>query len=396
MSGKELAINGGRPVRDTFLPYSRQTVTDADKQAVLKVLGSDFLTTGPAVAGFEKDIAAVAGVNGAAAVNSGTAALHCMLAACNIGPGDEVIVPAITFAATSNAALYLGAKPVFADIDRDTLLIDLESVSRQVTPRTKAIIAVDFAGQPADYDGLRRIVGEGVRILADAAHSIGAQYCGKPSGSLAEASTFSFHPVKPVAAGEGGAVVSGDPEIVRRSKVFRNHGITADHLQRSRQNTWQYEMVELGFNYRLSDIHAALGSSQLKSLSAGIERRNAVARKYDEAFGGVEGIRPLTQREGVLNAYHLYVIEIDTQRFTTDRAGFFHALRAENIGVNVHYAPVPWHPYYRGLGYEPGNWPVAEQAYERILSLPLWAGMSDRDVDDVVEAVGKVATAFRR
>lgn len=392
-----LAIDGGPSLRSAFLPYGRQSVDDDDIAAVAEALRSDYLTTGPQVALFEDGLAEAAKVKFAVAVSSGTAALHTMYASCGVGPGDEVIVPAITFAATANAALYLGARVVFADVDSDTLLIDVADVERKVNSKTKAVVAVDFAGQSAQYEHLRATCeSKGVVLLADAAHSIGATRHGLLATTLPDAATFSFHPVKHVAAGEGGAILTDDAEVAELARSFRNHGITTDHAQRAVAGTWEYDMVQLGFNYRLSDIHCALGRSQLKRLKSNVGRRRELARLYDKAFADIEGIDPLVTLDGNESAHHIYVIKVDPAQFTKGRAGFFDALRAENIGVNVHYRPVPWHSFYRELGYERGSWPQAESAYERILTLPLWAGMTEADAEDVVEAVRKVSEAYRR
>jgi perosamine synthetase len=392
-----LAINGGAPVRNSLLPYGRQQVTDDDIAEVEKVLRSDYLTTGPKVAEFEDALAKAVGVNHAVVVSSGTAALHALMAGIGIGIGDEVIVPAITFAATANAVLYCGGTPVFADVNPDTLLMDSDSVAAKVTDATRAMLAVDFAGQSADYEALRSLViGKDIRVLADACHALGGARNRNAVGTIADASTFSFHPVKHVAAGEGGAIVTNDPGLDQSFRTFRNHGISTDHLQRASKGTWTYDMSELGFNYRLSDIHSALGLSQLKRLDENVRRRQAIASRYDDAFGPMSGIAPLQNLEGNSNAYHLYVIRLDLNMLTVDRGGVFAALRSENIGVNVHYAPVPWHSYYRNLGYEPGSWPVAERTYEEILSLPIFPAMSDKDAEDVISAVDKVLTAYRR
>jgi perosamine synthetase len=392
----KLAIDGGDPVRTEFLPYGRQTVTDQDVAAVVETLRSDFLTTGPRVAEFESALAETTGARHAVAVSSGTAALHTMLAAAGVGPGDEVIVPVITFAATANAAAYLGATPVFADVDAESLLIDPASVSAHLSDRTKAVVAVDYAGQPADYDAIRSAVGDGVSVFADACHALGAYAGDQPVGAITEMSSFSFHPVKHVAAGEGGAITTDDDELAEAMRSFRNHGITTDHARRAATGTWTYDMEVLGFNYRLSDIHCALATSQLNGLSANVTRRQEIAAYYDAGFKDLSGITPLVTRDGVSNAHHIYVVLIDTAQFSSGRAEFFAALRAENIGVNVHYIPVPWHPYYKERGYKPGSWPVGEDAYERMLTLPIWPGMSDDDTDDVIGAVDKVAAAYQR
>lgn len=396
MKNQALALHGGNPVRDTFLPYSRQTLDNADRAAVSRVLDSDFLTTGPEVAAFEQSLTAISGVSHAAAVSSGTAALHCMMDAFGIGPGDEVIVPTITFAATANAVRYVGAQPVFADVDPTNLLIDPECVESLVTDRTKAVVAVDFAGQAADYARLKKAVPANVHILADAAHSIGGSLDGVPVGAIAEASCFSFHPVKPVAAGEGGAVVSDDAAIIESVKSFRNHGIDSDHIARAKVNTWEYQMTRLGYNYRMTDIQCALGTSQLSHMEERRSRREEIAARFDSLIDELPGITYLAARPGVKSAHHLYVIAIELERFSQDRTGFFNALRAENIGVNVHYVPVPNHPYYKKEGAPGGPWPNSDAMYPRILSLPLWSGMSDSDSDDVLEALVRVSTAFRR
>lgn len=395
---ERLAIHGGKPVRDKLLPYGRQTVGEEDIAAVADVLRSDWLTTGPKVAQFEGALAEAAGTRGAVVVSSGTAALHAAFYALGVGPGDEVVVPAMTFAATANAAVFLGGTPVFADVDPETLLIDPAQVVARITSRTKIVVAVDYAGQPCDYDRLRAVVAEhGLTLVADACHAIGGRYHGRPVGSLATLSTFSFHPVKHVAAGEGGAVTGDDPELLRRVRTFRNHGITTDFRQREERGSWFYEMVDLGFNYRLSDIQCALGLAQLARLPQSVARRQAIAAQYNAAFAELPAVRPLAVRDGVSHAYHLYVIRLDLDLIRASRRELFQALRAEGIGVNVHYVPVHLHPYYRNrFGTQPGDCPVAEAAYERILSLPMFPGMSDDDVKDVILAVRKVLSAVSR
>lgn len=393
-----LAIDGGTPVRSQLLPYGRQSIGDDDVAAVVEVLRSDWLTTGPAVPRFERAFADCVGAADAVAVSSGTAALHAAMRAIGIGPGDEVIVPPITFAATANAVAYEGGTPVFADVDAATLLVDPLQVEARMTPRTKAIIAVDYAGQPCDYSALRDLADRhGVHLVADACHALGAAYRGRPVGSLADLSAFSFHPVKLIATGEGGMVATDDPDAARRMRTFRNHGITTDHRERERAGGWFYEQVELGFNYRLSDIHCALGMSQLRKLPAWIERRRQIAAAYEAAFAGHDAIRPLARRPEAAHAYHLFVIQLDAARLRVSRARVFAALRAEGIGVNVHYIPVHLHPFYRTrFGTGPGLCPVAEAAYEQMLTLPLFSAMHDDDVSDVVAAVQKVIEAYRR
>lgn len=387
-----LALHGGIPVRATLLPYAHQSVSDADIAAVTAVLRSDWWTTGPTVIEFEKTFAAFTQSQEAVAVSNGTAALHTALYGIGIGPGDEVIVPPMTFAATANAAVFLGAKPVFADCDPTTLLLDPAEAEKKITKKTKAIIAVDYAGQPCDYDALWKIAQKhDLALIADACHALGGTWREKPVGSLADLSTFSFHPVKPLATGEGGMVTTDDPEIAERMRRFRNHCMTSDYRERQEKGSWYYEVVDLGYNYRLTDIQCALGMSQLKRVPAWTERRQEIAKQYDAAIVGMSGVKPLSVRKDVKHAYHLYVIELDLENLTADRNEIFRALRAENIGVNVHYVPVHMHPYYRRtFGTKEGLCPVAEQAYRRIISLPIFAGMTDQDIQDVLEALKKV------
>lgn len=366
------------------IPYGRQTIDDDDVAAVVEVLKSDWLTTGPKVAEFEQAVARFTGAAEAVAVNSGTAALHCAMAALQIKPGDEVIVPALTFAATANCVVYCGGTPVFADVQSDTLLLDAAQAAEKVTSRTRAIIAVDYAGQPCDYAELRALaLRRGLALVADACHALGATYQGKPAGSLADLSTFSFHPVKPVTTAEGGMITTDDPEQARHMRSFRNHGITTDHRQREAAGSWFYEMVELGFNYRLNDLQCALGLAQLRRLPRWVERRQEIARRYDRAFAGQSAVKPLARRPDRTSGWHLYVA-----RVPGDRKAVFTKLRGDGIGVQVHYVPVHLHPYYRDrFGTRPGLCPNAEAAYEQILSLPIFPTMADADVDRVVETV---------
>jgi perosamine synthetase len=379
-----------------MLPYGRQQVSEADIAAVVDVLGSDWLTTGPNVAEFERACATRAGAAHGVAVSSGTAALHAAMRSLRIHAGDEVIVPAITFAATANCVLYERGTPVFADVQADTLLIDPSSVAAAITPRTRAIVAVDYAGQPADYDVLQPLAdAHGLSLVADACHALGARLHGRPVGSLTRLTCFSFHPVKQVTTGEGGMVTTDEADLAARMRVFRNHGITTDHHQRDIDGAFYYEMTELGFNYRLTDIQCALGIQQLKRLSQFIVRRREIASRYDAAFATLPGVTPLRVRPHAEHAYHLYVVRLELEALRADRGEIFRALRAENIGVNVHYIPVHLHPYYRQrLGTRPGMCPVGEGAYERLLSLPMFPAMTDCDADDVIDAVSKVLTYY--
>lgn len=391
----QLAIEGGKPVRDQFLPYGRQWIDETDIQAVIEVLRSDWLTTGPKVEEFERAFAAFVGVKEAVAVSSGTAALHAAMYAIGIGTGDEVIVPPMTFAASANCVVFQGGVPVFADVDPDTLLLDSAQVEAKITPQTKAIIAVDYAGQPCDYDALRAVASRhGLILVADACHALGGSYKGRPVGSLADLNAFSFHPVKPITTGEGGMITADDPKLAQRMRIFRNHGITTDHRQREQQGSWFYEMMDLGYNYRLTDIQCALGLNQLRKLPEWVKRRREIAQRYDEAFAGIPAVEPLKVRNDVSHAYHLYMIRLDLSQLQVTRAKVFSALRAEGIGVNVHYIPVHLHPFYRErFGTGPGLCPVAEAAYERLITLPIFPAMTDADVDAVIRAVCKVVTS---
>jgi len=372
-----------------MIPYGRQTIDKDDIQEVVNVLHSDWLTTGPKVTDFENAVADFVDAKYAVAVSSGTAALHCAMYSIGIEPGDEVIVPPMTFAATANCVVFQGGTPVFADVEADTLLIDPDKVEEAITEKTKAIIAVDYAGQPCNYDRLKAIAKKhGLTFVADGCHALGAEYKGRKVGSIADLTVFSFHPVKHITTGEGGMILTHDSEIAKKLKLFRNHGITTDFRQREQQGSWLYEMTDLGFNYRITDIQCALGLSQLHKLPEFLKRRNEIAQCYDSAFKEVSEIRPLTVHEGVFHAYHLYVVKVDFKAIGTDRKAFFQALREKGIGVNVHYIPVYLHPFYRKrFGFRHGLCPVAEAAYEHILSLPMFPGMTDDDVKQVITAV---------
>jgi len=359
------AIFGGVPVRGTKLSYGRQYIDSEDIAAVADTLNSDFLTCGPKVEAFEAELCQLTGAGYAAAVSNGTAALHVACLAAGIGPGDEVITTPITFAATANAVLYCGGTPVFADIDPETYEIDPLSIESKITHKTKAVIAVDFTGQACDYDAIRAVCRKhGLLLIEDAAHSIGTCYRGIPVGKIADLTTFSFHPVKTVTAGEGGAVLAQDAALAERVKLFARHGITREKgLLRDQGNSgWYYEQQLLGYNYRLTDLQCALAVSQLKKLDRFAARRRELAEQYD--------------------------------RFT--RKEIYDALQAENIGVNVHYIPVYYFPYYQQLGYQKGLCPRAEEYYESCLTLPLFYSMTDRDQLDVVHAADKVIAYYRK
>lgn len=394
-SVERLAIDGGRPVRERLLPYGRQTIDAEDIAAVVRVLQSDWLTTGPSVRRFEEAFAAAVGAQHAVAVSNGTAALHAAMFAAGVGPGDEVVTTPMTFAASANAVRYQGGTVVFADVHRQTLNLDPDQVRSAITPRTKAIVAVDFTGLPADLDELRAIAGEhGLSLIEDAAHALGATYRGAKVGSVADLTTFSLHPVKHITSGEGGVVTTNDAGLANRLRLFRNHGITTDHRQREAQASWEYEMVDLGYNYRLTDLQCALAESQLQKATQWLVRRNEIAAAYQQAFAERSDVECPSVPQDRQSGWHLYVLRLNLARLRAGRAEVFRALRAENIGVNVHYTPVPWHPYYASQGYHRGQWPVAESEYERLISLPMWAGMTSVDVDDAIAAVHKVLDAY--
>jgi perosamine synthetase len=390
-----LAIEGGKPIRERMLPYAHQVIDDTDVAAVVDALRSDWLTTGPRVRAFEEALEAVTGARHAVAFSSGTAALHGATYAAGLGPGDELLTTPITFAATANAALYVGAEPRFADVEEGSLLLDPTLVAAALTERTAAIAAVDYAGQPADYIELRAVADHAPRgrlpIIADAAHSLGATFDGRQVGTLADLTVLSLHPAKIVTTGEGGAVLTDDEASAERLRRFRNHGIATELAER---RDWTYAMVELGYNYRLTDIGSALGLAQLGRLETFLARRRALAAAYFERLGGHWAVElPVVALEAD-PSWHFMFIQLRLDRLAVDRGAVYQAMRAEGIGVNVHYIPVHRHPYYRDR-FGDLSFPVAEGAYERLLTLPLHAGMTTADVDDVVAAVDKVTTAYR-
>lgn len=394
---ERLALDGGLPVRATPLPYARQSLTEDDVQAVLGVLRADRLTTGPQVDAFERAVAQAVGAPHAVALASGTAALHAAMFAAGIGPGDEVIVPAITFAASANAVLYQGARPVFADVRPDTLNVDPADVAAKLTPRTRAIVAVDFAGQPADLDELRGLArAHGLALVEDAAHALGAEYRGYRVGALADLTTFSFHPVKHITTGEGGLVTTGDAGLAARLRRFRNHGLETEADERHARGLVYSPMIELGYNYRLTDLGCALGLSQLARLEPILKRRAEIAQRYQAELGEAVALTLPAVAAHVRHAWHLFTILLDLEHLRADRRTLLVALRAENIGATVHYVPVYWHPYYEARGYRRGLCPRAEEAFERLLTLPLFPAMTEADIEDVLAAVRKVLGHYRR
>lgn len=368
-----------------WIPYGRQSVGAEEIEAVVRVLESDWLTTGPAVEEFERALAAYTCARYAVAFSSGTAALHAAYFAAGVQPGDEVITTPISFVATVNAALMLGARPVFADVDPETINLDPRLLPPLVSERTRVIAPVDFGGHPAELDEIMEIAEDaGAVVVEDACHALGARYKGRSVGSIAHMTVFSFHPVKAITTGEGGAVCTDDPVFFEKLKMFRNHGITRARRTMERDDgPWYYEMHLLGCNYRLSDIHAALGVAQLKKLDGHIAKRRAIARRYDEALGSLEVILPRARRY-VEHAWHLYPIQLKDPRA---RRGFVEAMHTVGIGVQVHYIPIYRHPYYRKIGYGDCVCPNAELYYSRCVSLPLFPSLTDAQFDRIVEAV---------
>jgi dTDP-4-amino-4,6-dideoxygalactose transaminase len=373
-------------VSDRTLPYGRQEITAEDVAAVTEALTSDYLTTGPRVAQLEAELSRLAGVRRTAAVSSGTAALHAAYHALGLGPGDEIVTTPLTFAATANAALYLGASVRFVDVEPVTGALDPTLIEDAIGPRTRLVVPVDYTGHPADYD---RIVpaarDRGVHVVADAAHSLGGSYRGRAVGSLADLTTTSFHPVKLITTAEGGAVLGDNEAWMDRVARFRDHGIErpapgAEHPE----GPWVHEMRELGFNYRLTDVQCALGISQLGRLEQYLQRRRAIVARYGAAFSDLTQLTLPRELEGVCSGWHLYVVRVQDP---TRRRAFFERLRALRLLVQVDYVPVYFHPYYQSLGYPKGICPVAEDFYARCVSLPLYPSMSDEDVDSSIERV---------
>ncbi len=396
---EQLAIFGGKPIRENKIFYGRQCIDQADVDAVVDALKSDLITCGPRAEKLEKKICDITGAKYAVLVANGTAALHLAALAAGFEEGDEVIVSSITFAASSNCVLYCGATPVFADIKPDTYNIDPESVRKLITHRTKGIVAVDFTGQAVEYDELRAICDEyHLTFIEDAAHSIGTKYNGKPVGSLADMTTFSFHPVKTVTAGEGGAITTNDYEVYRRLMRLRTHGITRNQSEMMNPTDagWYNEQVELGYNYRITDFQAALLDSQLNKLPAFAKRRKEIVKMYDEAFLDMPEIKVQREIPESDTVRHLYILRLNLELLKCDRRQFFDALYAENTCPQVHYLPVYWHSYYEKLGYEKGICPEAEAYYNEVMSIPLYPMLTDEDVQDVIKAVKKVVAYYKQ
>lgn len=394
----KLAIEGGTPVRDNPIYYGRQWIDEDDIKAVIETLKSPYITCGPKVLEFEQKLCKYTGARYAVAVSNGTAALHCAMLAAGIGPGDEVITTPLTFAASANCALYCGAHPVFADVNPNTYNIDPDSIERCITDRTKAIVAVDFTGQAVEVERIRRICDKyGLIFIEDAAHSIGTKYSGTMVGNLADMTTFSFHPVKTITGGEGGAIMTNSETFYDALKLARSHGITHDECKMSvsePDGAWYYEQISLGYNYRMTDFQAALLISQLSKIDVFKKRRREIVNMYDSALKNIPGIILQQEIEESDTCRHLYTIGLDYNILNCSHKEFFDAMEAENVVCQVHYIPVYWFPYYKHLGYERGQCKNAEVVYSRIMSIPLYPKMDDEDVKDVIKAVRKVATAY--
>lgn len=394
---EELAINGGTPVREKRISYGRQCIEEDDIQAVVEVLRGDYLTCGPKIGELEKELCEYTGAKYAIAVSNGTAALHCACIAAGVGEGDEVITTPITFAASANCALYCGAKPVFADIDPETYNIDPESIRANITERTKAVVAVDFTGQVVAMEEIRKICDDYHLILIeDAAHSIGSSYNGQKVGSMADLTTFSFHPVKTITGGEGGAVLTNRKDLYEKAYLAHVHGITHEEVQMEEMHPepWYYEQCSLGYNYRMTDFQAALVLSQLNKIERFKTRRKEIVRRYNEAFADIPQLIIQKEIPQSDTCRHLYILQLNPERLKCSRLEFFNALAAENVQPQVHYVPVYWFPHYQKLGYEKGLCPNAETLYDRILSISLYPAMTDQDVEDVIHAVKKVAAYY--
>lgn len=396
---ENLAIFGGKPVREERIFYGRQCIEQDDIDAVVETLKSNYITCGPKVEELERELCKVTGAKYAVAVSNGTAALHIAAMAANLKEGDEAIVSAITFAASSNCVLYCGAKPVFADIDEDTYNVDPKCIERLVTAHTKAVVAVDFTGQAVELDEIQEICKKhNLVLIEDAAHAIGTKYKGKAVGSIADMTCFSFHPVKTVTCGEGGAVTTNDEQLYRRLLRLRSHGITRnqDEMVHPTDALWYNEQVELGYNYRMTDFQAALLISQLHKLPAFSARRREIVNRYNEAFAEMPEIKIQQEISDSETTRHLYILRLNLDTLKCSRREFFDALYAENTCPQVHYLPVYHHSYYEKLGYPKGICPKAEKFYEEVMSIPLYYKLTDEEVEDVIRAVKKVVAYYRK
>ncbi len=396
---ENLAIFGGTPVLERKIGYGHQYIDDADIRAVVDVLKSDYLTCGPKIDEAEEKLCRITGAKHAVMIANGTAALHAICFAAGIGEGDEVITTPITFAASANCALYCGGKPVFADINPETYNIDPDQIEKCITNKTKAVVAVDYTGQAVEINRIKTMCDQhGLVFIEDAAHSLGTKYDGKPVGSIADMTEFSFHPVKTCTAGEGGAITTNDDELYKKLLLFRTHGITRNPVWMNKESEggWYYQQIDLGYNYRMTDIQAALLSSQLDKLDMFAARRKELVKRYNEAFGKMPEITVQKEIPESDTVRHLYVLQFNLEMLKCGRREIFDALQAEGVGVNVHYIPTYSFPYYQKLGYKMGACPNAEKLYERMVSIPLYYGLTNEQQDKVIEAVQKVILYYRK
>lgn len=382
------------------LYYGKQTIEDDDIKAVVDTLKGPLITCGPRVDELEEKLCEYTGAKYAVAVSNGTAALHCACIAAGIGPGDEVITTPMTFAASANCALYCGAKPVFADINPETYNIDPDSIRKCITSRTKAIIAVDFTGQVVEADKIRKICDEyGLIFIEDAAHSIGSSYNGTKVGNIADITTFSFHPVKTITGGEGGAVLTDDENLYNIISLAHTHGITHDEAMMKdlpHEGMWYYEQISLGYNYRMTDFQAALLISQLGKLERFKKRRKEIVDYYDSELRNVDGIILQKEIEQSDTCRHLYIIRLDENVLSCTRREFFDEMSSRGVQPQVHYVPVYWFPYYQELGYKKGICPNAEEVYKGIMSIPLYPSLTEEEKEYVVDVIKTIVEKYKR
>lgn len=379
--------------------FSRPSITDADIEAVVTTLRSGWLTTGARTKELEEQFQKLTGAGYALAVNSATAALHLALLGWRLGPGDEVILPAMTFASCATVIMETGATPVLVDVLAGDLTVDPRSVERAITPRTRAVMAVHYAGQPARMDELRALVaGRDIKILEDAAHAPGATYKGRPVGSLGDAASFSLYATKNVTSGEGGVLVSDDGELIERARMLALHGLSRDAWKRygASGGAWRYEVIERGYKYNLSDIPAALAVSQMRRLDDTNRERRRVAQRYAAGLRDIDGVEPLASGDDVEHAWHLFVVRLQLEHFAIGRDEFIERLREAGIAASVHFIPIHHHGAFASLGLRPGDFPVTDDAFSRIVSLPIYPDLADDEIDYVAHAISDIATKNRR
>jgi perosamine synthetase len=397
--GKAALSIAHKPVRAEFLPFHTPSIGEEEIAAVLEVLRSGWLTTGSKAKEFEREFARFTGARYGVAVNSATAALHLALETAGVHEGDEVIVPAMTFTATAEVVCYLKARPVLVDCEADTLNLDVDRLEAAVTRKTRAIIPVHFAGQPCDMDRIMDFARTRyLTVIEDAAHALPAFYRNRMVGSIGDITCFSFYATKTITTGEGGMATTDNPQWAEKMRVLSLHGISHDAWKRYRaEGSWYYEVINAGYKYNLTDLAASLGVEQLKKCQSFYQARRRIRSMYDAAFAELPEIKIPVCRPDVQHAWHLYVIQLELERLKIDRREFIEELKGENIGTSVHFIPLHLHPYYRDtFGYRPEDFPTASAVYERIISLPIYPGMTDQDAGDVIQAVTRVVERNRR